>query len=435
MYNDAILFWISLAIAILLTSVAVLTYWRVRISVQKIAVLPIRHVRQLFFLTFPNTFILSYLVLNEMWLLLVSAILLFLSLVCLLEFFLRQVLIKSGLERIDVRYGIGKNGSQVSYEEAREASGDYPRHYMTELFYNSMRSSLISHSPQNGTEKMLKTLGGEEYDKSSVDLCGNKFSIKNGIRTTTDQPTQWNNNLLFFGGSTTFGDIEVPDDLTFSSFMQRILNSNFHRTRVINHGKRGATVVDRVKWLIEGTPTTSGDIIVFVFGSNDCGWLVNGKLQSEFRSPLLIIARRVLGLRIEILNWIHGELAHSHNKWCADHSFKKTVSELKRAKKWTENHDLRFLVVLQPNLYVSKVNSKYEDYLKGKFSFFLRGQIEIAYPMYEEFVKNCGYGLSLTKIFNNLEHSVFLDWAHVNARGNEIISENIYREIKNLTLV
>ena len=435
MYNDAILFWISLAIAILLTSVAVLTYWRVRISVQKIAVLPIRHVRQLFFLTFPNTFILSYLVLNEMWLLLVSAILLFLSLVCLLEFFLRQVLIKSGLERIDVRYGIGKNGSQVSYEEAREASGDYPRHYMTELFYNSMRSSLISHSPQNGTEKMLKTLGGEEYDKSSVDLCGNKFSIKNGIRTTTDQPTQWNNNLLFFGGSTTFGDIEVPDDLTFSSFMQRILNSNFHRTRVINHGKRGATVVDRVKWLIEGTPTTSGDIIVFVFGSNDCGWLVNGKLQSEFRSPLLIIARRVLGLRIEILNWIHGELAHSHNKWCSDHSFKKTVSELKRAKKWTENHDLRFLVVLQPNLYVSKVNSKYEDYLKGKFSFFLRGQIEIAYPMYEEFVKNCGYGLSLTKIFNNLEHSVFLDWAHVNARGNEIISENIYREIKNLTLV
>lgn len=430
MNNDANLFWISLAIAILLTSVAVLTYWCVRISVQKIAVLPVRHVRQLFFLTFPNIFILSYLVLNEMWLLLVSAFLLFLSLVCLLEFFLRQVLIKSGLERIDIRYSIGKNGAQVSYEEAREASGDYPRHYMTELFYNSMRSG---HSTQNGIEKNVKNIGG--YDKSSVDLGVNKFSIKNGIRTTSDQPTQWKNNLLFFGGSTTFGDIEVPDDLTFSSFMQRILNSNFHRTRVMNHGERGAAVVNRVKWLIEGAPTTSGDIIVFVFGSNDCGWLVNGKLQSEFRSPLLIITKRLLGLRSEILNWIHGELVHSHNKWCADHSFKKTVSELKRAKKWTENHDLRFLVVLQPNLFVSKVNSKYENHLKDKFSFFLRGQIEIAYPMYEEFVKNCGYGLSLTKIFNNLEHSVFLDWAHVNARGNEIISENFYREMKNLTLV
>ena len=217
--------------------------------------------------------------------------------------------------------------------------------------------------------------------------------------------------------------------------MQRLLNSNSHRTRVINHGKQGATVINRVKWLIEETPITSGDVIVFFFGSNDSGWKINGKLHDTFRSPLLIITRMALGLRIEILNWLHGELAHLHNKWCADFAFKKTVAELERAKKWADNNDLRFLVVLQPNLFVSRVISKYENSLIGRFSFFLRGQIEIAYPRYEEFVKHCGYGLSFTEIFTDLDHSVFLDWAHVNARGNEIIAENLFREIKKLRLI
>ena len=427
------LIWTSLAIAIFLTSVVLLTYWLARLKVQKIVVLPIRHVWQIFFANFPTIFILSYLVLNEMWLSIVSGMLLLLSLVCLLEFFLRRVQTKSGLERIDIRYNSGKNGLQVSYDEAREASGDYPRRYMTELYYDSMRLLAVRVSPQNGIKNRFKNGGGHYGD--SDDFCLPEISVKNGIRTTTDQPTQWNQNLLFFGGSTTFGDREVPDDLTYSSYVQRLLNSNSHRTRVINHGKQGATVINRVKWLIEETPITSGDVIVFFFGSNDSGWKINGKLHDTFRSPLLIITRMALGLRIEILNWLHGELAHLHNKWCADFAFKKTVAELERAKKWADNNDLRFLVVLQPNLFVSRVISKYENSLIGRFSFFLRGQIEIAYPRYEEFVKHCGYGLSFTEIFTDLDHSVFLDWAHVNARGNEIIAENLFREIKKLRLI
>ena len=424
---------IQLAIAVFAVGAPVIPYWIYRVRVMRIFFIPIRHILQISGISALSITLFLFLVKVETRLSTSIFILVLSSLLAAFEIFLRRVQPKSGLERIDIKYGNGRNGLQVSYDEAREASGDYPRHYMTESYYDSMRVSGIELNPQNNIKKMSKKSGVHYGD--SPNFCASEISVENGIRTTTDQPTQWNRNLLLFGGSTTFGDREVPDDLTYSSYLQRIINNNSHCIRVINHGKQGASVINRLKWLIEETPTNIGDIIVFYFGDNDSGWIVNGKSHFTFRSPLLIITSKLLGLRLEILNWLHGELVYLHNKWCADCAFKKTVSELERAKKWADNHDLRFLVVLQPNLFVSKVISKYENSLRGRFSFFLRSQIEIAYPRYEEFVKHCGYGLSFTEIFNNREYSVFLDWAHVNARGNEIIADNLFCEIKKLRLL
>ena len=184
------LIWTSLAIAIFLTSVVLLTYWLARLKVQKIVVLPIRHVWQIFFANFPTIFILSYLVLNEMWLSIVSGMLLLLSLVCLLEFFLRRVQTKSGLERIDIRYNSGKNGLQVSYDEAREASGDYPRRYMTELYYDSMRLLAVRVSPQNGIKNRFKNGGGTMVIPTTF-VCP-KFRLKTAFEL---QPTNQRNGI------------------------------------------------------------------------------------------------------------------------------------------------------------------------------------------------------------------------------------------------
>lgn len=350
----------------------------------------------------------------------------------MLERFLREILKNSGKDVKNYRIAHGKNGFQVKYPEAREASGDYPRIYMTESYFESIQGQNMFPRGWSPEVKVLEQ--GDHYDQEH-DYEALGISVRKGIRGTTDQPKLWSRTLMFFGGSTTFGFREVPDDLTFASFVQRKINLDFGGIRVINHGQSGATVIDRVGWLIKETPTRHGDLVVFYFGANDCGWHVhgmsNGREQDKFQSPLLIVLGRFINRRIELLNWLHGELALRHNKWCADNTFKATVVEFQKAKKWAENRGLNFLVVLQPHIYVSQTTSHYEESLRGRFSFFLRDQLRIAYPRYEEFVKNCGYGVSLTHIFDNLQHSVYLDWCHVNARGNEIVAENLFYELKN----
>ena len=65
----------------------------------------------------------------------------------------------------------------------------------------------------------------------------------------------------------------------------------------------------------------------------------------------------------------------------------------------------------------------------------MRNLVLDAYRRYEEWVKETPYAVSATHIFDNAAAPVFLDWAHVNARGNEIIAKFIFDELEKRELV
>ena len=88
------------------------------------------------------------------------------------------------------------------------------------------------------------------------------------------------------------------------------------------------------------------------------------------------------------------------------------------------------VAILQPNLYTLRTKSQYERQLEKRFSIDIRNLILDAYRRYEEWVKETPYAVSATHIFNNAAAPVFLDWAHVNARGNEIIAKFIFEELQ-----
>ena len=111
------------------------------------------------------------------------------------------------------------------------------------------------------------------------------------------------------------------------------------------------------------------------------------------------------------------------------------MSAIGEAKKFVEGRGAKLMIVLQPNLFVSKTKSDYEKSLRSRWSSFIIGQVKFCYPKYEAFVDQCDFGVSLTNIFDNLEHSVYLDWCHVNARGAEIITNSLYRELVKLNYV
>jgi endonuclease IV len=116
-------------------------------------------------------------------------------------------------------------------------------------------------------------------------------------------------------------------------------------------------------------------------------------------------------------------------------AFNSTISAINEAKKFVESRGAKLLVVLQPNLFVSKTKSDYEKSVRSRWSSFMMGQVMVCYPKYEVFVDQCDFGVSMTNIFDYLEHSVYLDWCHVNARGAEIIANSLHRELVRLKYV
>jgi hypothetical protein len=88
------------------------------------------------------------------------------------------------------------------------------------------------------------------------------------------------------------------------------------------------------------------------------------------------------------------------------------------------------VAILQPNLYTLRTKSQFEIQLEKRFAIDVRSLVLDAYRRYEEWVKETPYAVSATHIFDKAPAPVFLDWAHVNARGNEIIASFIFEELQ-----
>lgn len=406
-----------------------LLYLLLRVREEKIFFIPLGHIRQIIVLVFPTTFFFLFLVFNSLKIYLISILIVIFLLGVFLEVQLRKVVNSEGRTDQSFRLGNSKWGLHVPFEEAKYASGGYPREYLTEEFYNTARHKYWKEWSMKDFQPNDPSIHFDESNCINVD----NFSVINGLRTTTDQPEKYDFNILLFGGSTTLME-DVPDDLTYASFLQRRLKPD-KKVRVINHGARGATVLNRVSFLVENTAINEGDVVVFYFGVNDCGELVCGRSSSSLRTPLLILLGRIDIRKLEILKWVRGELLFRHNSRCSRSAFNSTVFAFSEAKKFVESRGAKLAIVLQPHLFVSKTISDYEKALQSRWSSFVIGQARLCYPMYEDYIKQIDYGFSLTNIFDNLTNPVYIDWCHVNARGAEIIAESLHTELQKAGLL
>jgi hypothetical protein len=182
-----------------------------------------------------------------------------------LELTLRRLAAKSPSRR--VTFDNGKNGTLVPFKEARAAAGTYPDDYMSNEFWFEMKSYTSSRSAQKQKFRSQNrdfNLQQTRLDLfSSNDFSGNQYNVDNGRRFTTDAPLKTNSDLFCLGNSTTFCE-EVPDRLTFPSFLQRRMNAHGLSIKVINSGAAPATLFDAVGSFSsrEGYVLSSKDIVV-----------------------------------------------------------------------------------------------------------------------------------------------------------------------------
>ena len=359
-------------------------------------------------------------------------------LVVVLELTLRWI-VSSSLSQ-DTNYGMGKIGSGVSFEEARNAAGAYPDDYMNEAVWLEMQEFMKSRSRQK--QKFKSTSSADSPVKSfemhaNITFAGTNYSMVDGIRSTTDARNSSDQpNLFLFGGSTVLCE-EVPDRLTNASILQRMLNLLQESVQVFNYGASGATSIDRVQMLLQDIKVKKDDVVVFYFGDNDSGWIDHrtGKPSEQLVWLPVRTLKALSNFGFETARWMYGESApRSFHKY-SRLAVADTITALNEAHEYCRRKGAHMIAVLQPNLYTLQTKSEYEKKLEKRFSQDIKTLVIDAYKQYEAWVKEIQFGVSATHIFNNAEAPVFLDWAHVNARGNEFIAKFIFEELKKRKLI
>ena len=409
-----------------------LTFWLLK----KVGVKPIRYFQGSSVIGALNSLI-AFFLQTRFALFIVLAVFTLILLVIGLEFALRHVVSKSEIKN---RFNNGPNGTRVPFAQAQLDSGGYPFDYMNEKVWNEMQDFFKEMARQS--EKALKEHGEIEelkwaYQKNQyISISGENYSIFQGIRGTSDSEYLVDSKrVLIFGGSTVFCE-ETPDQLTIASFLQRVINLYSNSFEVVNCGWSGASVIERSKMLESLITLSPGDSVVFLFGDNDSGWhVINSDGERFLSHTLLPVSLKVMRLlsdkfRSELAKWIYGETAPRILDRFSLVAVGETVKALRKSADYCRSKGARMVAILQPNLYTLRTKSQYESQLEKHFSTDMRNLTLASYRRYEEWVKETPYAVSATHIFDNAPASVFLDWAHVNARGNEIIAKFIFEELQ-----
>ena len=361
-------------------------------------------------------------------------------LVVALELTLRRLISK--YPDTKVTFDKGKNGTLVPFEEARAAAGTYPDDYMTKEFWLEMKSYITSRSEQKkkfkSENKNFKIQQTRLDLFSSINFDSNQYNVKHGRRFTADSPQTSDSNLFCLGNSTTFCE-EVPDRLTYPSFLQREINSHELSIKVINSGAAPATLYDAV-----GSFSSSGanelsskDIVVILFGVNECGWI--SQLTGARATAEIWLWLRALGglakFGFQLPTWLYVKLSPLSFCKFSRSAAKETIRILTDAYENYSSRGVEIIAVLQPNIYTLHTKSEYEKMLERKFSQDMKTLVKDAYKRFEIWIKSVPFAVSATNLFDDCDSPVFLDLFHVNAKGNEIIAQFIFEELKKRELV
>lgn len=118
------------------------------------------------------------------------------------------------------------------------------------------------------------------------DINSEYVNVVNNFRLTTNQPIEYNNTIYLFGNSVTFG-LGSSDDNTISSFLQRIINDNNFKYRVVNYSNHASNDYDYQFELMNSINFKPNDIIVSIVSVNirsDEDYIIN-RTQELFDRP------------------------------------------------------------------------------------------------------------------------------------------------------
>jgi hypothetical protein len=249
------------------------------------------------------------------------------------------------------------------------------------------------------------------------EFTGRWFNFRNGIRATTDQPAHAAHTIYLFGSSTT-ANIEAPDNLTIASHLQRLVGSEY---RVINLG-RGAQSTNRQLGVLQGTPLSAGDIVIWYDGYVDTVGIYNAARNRAGMTPCGYSAYQFALLTMAciqpmVIDNLDSEVASMT---------KRFTENAQQAKVYTESAGATFYHFLEPYMY-SRPLSAYEQTILANPNLVPPGFDAIAAAGWDALSKVDGI-INLTHAVDELRASgveVYFDDHHANHLANEVVAQAI----------
>ena len=288
---------------------------------------------------------------------------------------------------------------------------------------------------------------GAEYDfvhreriKSSGDLItlgdfdGLYINIEDGRRVTTGSTGRRENRILVFGGSTILCG-ELPDSMTVTSNLQKLVIEGDLEFDVLNYGISGLRIENQFKILETVKDLNSNDVVVFYDGINDLNRIFEEGLERRAnKTPLRqfnkiakeIEERSLLFRDFSITNHLDGlrvgqdYLDNEVSQQISDNWIKFDVI----TRKYVESKGAKFVHILQPN-WLTVENGTEAVKLKGK-------DMKVIQTAFEESATPETKIKDLTKIFDDLTKTPFLDWAHIDEVGTAKVAEEMFAVLEPL---
>jgi lysophospholipase L1-like esterase len=291
------------------------------------------------------------------------------------------------------------------------------------------------------------------------DMHGQFYNVENHQRRTTGQPVNSEHTVFLIGGSAVYC-AEVPDDHTVPSLLQAELTRRFgRRYRVENLGVPGATIREELNRL-KTVKLAPGDLVIFYDGANDIiqalfyrntqGHLVE---TSDFAKQLpwgtrvavyvhRKLRKRSLFVRL-FLNPFDPTKTPPHLRPgtdlrpLADALRKEYYETVLAAARHTHKAGGRFVHFVQPTLFALSTRSAYESQLL-KIPYIVPAGMETAFgvglPALRAAQRESGRQIESYDAMGLFQarppgEEYFLDYCHVNHKGNRIVVQFILEKV------
>tara|TARA_B110000014_G_C20097300_1_gene575390 strand:+ start:625 stop:1716 length:1092 start_codon:yes stop_codon:yes gene_type:complete len=248
--------------------------------------------------------------------------------------------------------------------------------------------------------------------------------------------------IFMTGGSTAYGIYASSDEKTIPAELEKLFLKSGLNVDVINAGVSGATVNDEFLLIQNKIIKFQPDLIISYTGWNDLVMEYSEKNneytdEMKISNNLLFVQKytKIDDLQAYLWRVIEKRTSSNENEALFStslenkhHNWKKQLNQICNLGK---EENFKTIVALQPLLGTSsKQLSTWEVEISKKLK-----QEEVI-EQYQDFSKNlieldesCEKTINLTKIFNNVEGTIFQDSGHVGDRGNNIIANKIFEQI------
>jgi hypothetical protein len=321
-------------------------------------------------------------------------------------------------------------------------------------------------SPEFIDEAMHSFRRGAKGRRAALsDFDGAHITIRDGLRLTTDQPREFDSQILVFGGSTVFSR-RVPDEFTIPSHLQRLVNAlPGRKIRVLNHGYPGNGLNQQLRRLRQAE-VGRGDIVIFFDGINDL--LLNRSLRRALVGRqdkqlsqsvddgavhrLNLAQRLVYDLRVRagesaavrlIFDMQRGE---STDEVGDAETMLRFIEKVKASfqdgliasHRLVEEKGAHFYHFLQPNLFIQENRTDYEDWAVAnqlKSVPGMDGVFRVGYPKLREAIEKARYAgvvsfdIADAFVDRPLGEEIYFDAYHVNHVANAMAAQRMYESI------